>query len=101
MSLVAWNHLPPDRSVLVRYETFATDPEAAFARVCRCVGCAEDAGAVGRFREGSVHTIAGNPMRYEARPIALDERWRTGLPPSSRALAGLVTRPTRARYGYA
>jgi hypothetical protein len=92
--------LPPEKSMLVRYEAFATDPAGTFAAMCAAIGCAYDPDAVARFREGSVHTIAGNPMRYETRPIELDERWKTALPRSSRRLAELVTASTRAHYGY-
>ena len=101
VSSVARRHLPPEKYLLVRYEAFAERPAETFAEICACVGCAYDEGAVERFREGSVHTIAGNPMRYETRPIALDERWKTHLPASSRRVAELVTASTRTRYGYA
>ncbi len=85
---------------LVNYETLATDPEGTFRAVCDFLGTPYEADAVHNFREGSVHTIAGNPMRYENRGISLDEKWKTRLPASSRTLASLLTASTKARYGY-
>lgn len=100
ISGIARRHLPPTDYLLVRYEAFAAEPQATFEQMCDCIGCPFDPDAVEHFRTGSVHTIAGNPMRYETRPIALDERWKTQLPYSSRKLAELVTTFTRAHYGY-
>jgi hypothetical protein len=85
---------------LVKYESLATDPEGTFRGVCEFLETPYEAEAVKNFREGSVHTIAGNPMRYETRGISLDEKWKTRLPASSRTLASILTAPTKSRYGY-
>ncbi len=97
---LAKNHLRPEDYLLVRYEKLASRPEATFREICATIGVEAEAGAVEGFREGSFHTIAGNPMRYEQKGIVLDERWKEHLPASSRRVAELVTVFNRARYGY-
>src|SRR5207344_2876197 len=49
-----------------------------------------------------VHTIGGNPVRFEGSSIelALDEAWRRKLRPWDRALVTGVTLPLLAIYGY-
>ena len=91
--------LAADRSVLVRYEDLATDPLGQLGTVLALLGRVVDPTVVDRFRSTSVHTVAGNPMRADRRPIALDERWRTELAPSTRSIVDAVARGRR-RYGY-
>jgi hypothetical protein len=100
ISKVAQNVLPPEDYMLVRYETLASEPEAVFKQICAFIGCSYEPAAVKNFRSGSVHTIAGNPMRYETKDIVLDERWKRNLPYSSRKLAEIVTSVAMSRYGY-
>ncbi|MEM8488563.1 MAG: sulfotransferase [Bacteroidota bacterium] len=99
-SRIAANVLDDKDYLLINYETLATDPEGTFAQVCDKIGCEYEANAVENFRLGSVHTIAGNPMRYEKRGIVLDEKWKTRLPQSSKTLASMLTGITKSRYGY-
>lgn len=100
-SKVADNHLAPEDYLLLQYETLAETPYDTFRQVCNLIGIPYQEDAVHNFREGSQHTIAGNPMRYERRGIQLDEKWKTNLPVGSCRLAELVTTGTRGRYGYA
>lgn len=99
-SRIASNLLDEKDYLLINYETLATDPHGTFRQVCDKIGCAYEENAVENFREGSVHTIAGNPMRYETRGIILDEKWKTRLPQSSKTLASMLTGFTKSRYGY-
>lgn len=99
-SKIAANHLPSEDYLLLTYEDFATAPYESFEKVCETIGCAFERSAVDSFREGSVHTIAGNPMRYETRGIILDEKWKSRLPQSSKKLASLLTATVKSRYGY-
>lgn len=99
-SKIAVNLMDPEDYLLINYETLATDPHGTFKQVCDKIGCDYEAAAVDNFRQGSVHTIAGNPMRYESRGIVLDEKWKTRLPQSSKKLASMLTGTTRSRYGY-
>lgn len=86
--------------MLVNYETLATEPKKTFEKVCRLIGCEYEEQAVDNFRSGSVHTIAGNPMRYESKGIVLDEKWKMKLPASSRKLTEILTSRIMTRYGY-
>lgn len=99
-SRVARHHLSPKDYLLIRYEDLASAPHATFQTVCDRIGIPYEEAAVDNFREGSQHTIAGNPMRYETRGIQLDERWKTRLPASSRRVTELITTGTRGQYGY-
>lgn len=99
-SKIAKNHLAPSDYLLIRYETLASKPKETFQTVCETIGCTYEEAAVDDFRKGSMFTIAGNPMRYESRGIALDERWKHALPPSSRKVAEAVASFSMAHYGY-
>ena len=99
-SKIAANVLDEKDYLLINYETLAIDPRETFRQVCEKIGCDYEENAVENFREGSVHTIAGNPMRYEKKGIVLDEKWKTLLPQSSKTLAGVLTGITKSRYGY-
>lgn len=91
---------PAEDYLLIQYERLASDPYSTFELVCSHIGIPYEADAVNFFRAGSVHTIAGNPMRYERRGIELDQEWKTNLPESSRRVAAAMTRWTEKRYGY-
>ena len=99
-SKIAANHLDASNYMLIKYETLASYPKSTFEAVCNLIGCPYEENAVDDFRLGSVHTIAGNPMRYEKRGIVLDEKWKTRLPQSSKTLASLLTAVNKSRYGY-
>lgn len=86
--------------LLVNYETLATEPKETFKKVCQLIECDYEEQAVDNFRSGSVHTIAGNPMRYESKGIVLDEKWKIKLPASSRKLTEILTSRSMSRYGY-
>ena len=92
--------LPRENYLLLQYETMASEPNETFRLVCEYIGVPYEAEAVESFRRGSLHTIAGNPMRYERRGIVLDERWKAQLPPSSRRVAGIIGGWTERDYGY-
>lgn len=99
-SKIAANYLSSEDYLLLTYEDFATSPHGTFEAVCETIGCEYEQRAVDSFREGSIHTIAGNPMRYEKRGIVLDEKWKSRLPQSSKTLASLLTATVKSRYGY-
>lgn len=97
---IATHHLADGHYRLIHYEALASAPKATFERVCRMIGCPYEPEAVDNFRTGGQFAIAGNPMRHETRDIALDERWRTRLPRSSRRIARAVSSLNRTRFGY-
>ena len=97
---VAQNHLNASDYLLVNYEQLASNPVETFQTVCSIVGCDFEPEAVENFREGSLHTIAGNPMRYQSKGIYLDEKWKNLLPVFNRKVAEIATSINRAQYGY-
>lgn len=99
-SKIASNVLAPEDYLLIKYETLASEPKKTFQAVCDLMDVPYEEQAVEDFRSGSVHTIAGNPMRYEKRGIVLDEKWKTRLPQSSKTLASLLTAVNKSDYGY-
>ena len=99
-SKIAENYLDINDYLLVNYEIFASDPLNTFRLICDKIGCPFEQNAVDNFRQGSKHTIAGNPMRYEKKGIVLDEKWKRQLPKLNRFLVESITRFNRSDYGY-
>jgi hypothetical protein len=93
------------RYLLLRYEDFAGDPQAAARSICEFVGERDaDLGFLDRrhVRLMVNHTVSGNPTRFtrgelEIRP---DEAWKESMTVRSKALATLVAAPLMHRYGY-
>lgn len=91
----------------VRYEDFLADPVgstrdiAAFAELPLPDGALDYLGT-DHADLGTVHSAAGNPMRFKTGRIALarDDEWRTRLPSGQRRLVSAVTAPMRRGYGY-
>jgi hypothetical protein len=93
------------RSLVVRYEDFASDPRATIAAITELVGRGDpDAPfrAATTVELGGNHTVSGNPMRFQVGPIKLreDNRWHDGLPRMPRILATSLSLPLMVRYGY-
>ena len=84
------------RSLRVRYEDLAADPEAVVARVAGLTG-----GRPGPPGTGAAHSVAGNPVRFEGpQPVRPDMAWVEEMAPDDRRLVTAVTAPLLARYGY-
>lgn len=100
ISQLAQHHLAASDYLLVNYEKLAAYPTDTLRNICQTIGCDFEEQMICNFRQGSVHTIAGNPMRYEKRGIVLDERWKTSLSTSRRTVTESFTWMNRANYGY-
>lgn len=94
-------------SMRLRYEDFADDPLRELARVADFAGLDPDLdglrGAGSRtLRMGSVHTVSGNPSRFQTGDVVVrrDEKWRREMPRRDRALVTAVTAPLMAAYRY-
>ena len=94
------NHVPTSDAMRVHYEALASRPHETFRQICAVIGCDYEPEAVDDFRRGNTYTIGGNPMRHEQRGIALDDKWKTQLPRSSRLIVDLVTSANRTHFGY-
>ncbi|HYX43904.1 MAG TPA: sulfotransferase [Acidimicrobiales bacterium] len=116
------------RSLRLRYEDLAADPEAAVARIAEVAGALSRIpaavtseppagptfGPVGpapaqratapTLRSGTQpvgHSVAGNPLRFEGpRPVRPDLAWVEEMAPRDRRVVTAVTAPLLARYGY-
>lgn len=91
----------------VHYERFLADPPGTVRAVGAAAGL-ELAGADlaylrGRRAElGTIHSVAGNPMRFTVGEVPLrhDGAWRTHLPQRQRRIVGTLCAPLLAGYGY-
>ncbi|MEU3457131.1 sulfotransferase [Micromonospora sp. NPDC006766] len=105
----------------LRYEDFTADPTGTVRRLREFAGLPDDPAALRILTDPAdarsasrdavvsspawparVHSIAGNPLRFNDGPLTVhrDEAWRTRLPRRSRAVVSLATLPFRLRYGY-
>jgi hypothetical protein len=88
--------------VRLRYEDFVEDPKAgvdAVVATCRAAAGREPAPAVGR---SLVHSVAGNPLRFDEAPLTItpDVRWRQDMPRRQRLAVTALSVPVLKRYGY-
>jgi len=90
------------RSLRMRYEDLVADPEASLQQVGvilgRSVGLGNEAAPTSWF----VHSVSGNPMRFDQGPLKLklDTEWRDKMAPGQRRLVTAASAPFLARYGY-
>jgi hypothetical protein len=96
----------PARSIVVRYEDFASRPSAVIADIVRMVG--ERDGVPLPFldehtaRLAPNHTVSGNKSRFRIGDVRveLDRAWEEESPAISRATSTLVSLPLLASFGY-
>lgn len=92
--------------VLLRYEDFVANPEAAIERIFSkfCIK-----GDVGPIWNGNTflfhkisHTVSGNPMRFRKGEVVVreDEEWRTKLSYKDKLLVRTLTAPLSKVLGY-
>jgi hypothetical protein len=92
--------LPPDRSMLLRYEDLCRDPREVLKRVFHFSGVAEIEGPV--VIEPRRHHILGNAMRLADRiEVRFDERWRTSLTEAEQRLVLALAGGPCTELGYA
>ncbi len=93
----------------IRYEDVLDDPEQRILEIARFAGAVPDDRSDLGFIDGRnarlstpMHSIAGNPLRFggDDLVLALDDAWRTKLPPSDRRTVELITFPVMGRFGY-
>ena len=99
LALIARRQLPPEHSLLVRYEDFVTDPVRVLQRIGGVVDL--DLSTVAeRIAEGRPlspnHTVAGNRVRMTgAIRLNPDMEWKERLPRRDRLLVEALTAPMR------
>ncbi len=89
------------RVLQVRYEQLVADPAGQVDRIVEFVGVTSTIKDAERQYDssqpqGRVHSVAGNPMRFDSRglTISADEEWREALPLRKRLVVSVVTWPT-------
>ena len=94
-------------SARLRYEDFVADPVAALVPASADLGLPlsrADLSAVveGGVELGSSHGLSGNPSRFQVGtlPLRHDERWKTEMDSTSRAVVTALTLPLLKAYGY-
>jgi hypothetical protein len=92
----------------LRYEDFVADPAGTVRQVRALAGLPDRPDALRVLAEPAIaprpiHSIAGNPLRFDGRPLRVrpDRSWRTDMPAGTRRMVGATTLPLRLRYGYA
>lgn len=96
--------LPPGRSMMVRYEDFATTPKDVVRRIATFVGEGDARLPFVDERTASLqptHTVSGNRSRFRTGPVELrlDDEWRND-PILPRAIVTGIAMPLLPRYGY-
>ncbi|RGC67690.1 hypothetical protein C5N14_18080 [Micromonospora sp. MW-13] len=95
----------PERSTLLRYESFTADPAGTVDALLRLCG-ADPAGNPVRGRTVELrtnHTVTGNPDRFRTGVTVIrdrDDSWRRTLSRADRLAATALAQPLFARYGY-
>lgn len=89
----------------VYYEDLVADPRTTITRICSAVGEPKPAldfleGQTAHLSKG--HTVAGNPMRFQAGsvPIRPDMEWVEKLSKDQKAVVTKITWPLLLYYGY-
>ncbi len=92
-------HFKPEECLRLRYNELATDPRNTLKQVSDWLNLPSDDELAVKFRDEN-HGIAGNPSRFEATGVRLDEKWRFELGRGTRHFVRLVSAPLAARYGF-
>lgn len=97
---IAQNYLSSSDYLLVNYEKLASEPQKTFQEVLNLIGCQSESNFEQEFKSNTIHTIAGNPMRYKPRKIILDEAWKNSFPFWYQKTVDLIAYFSKAKYGY-
>ncbi|HEV3485925.1 MAG TPA: sulfotransferase [Vicinamibacterales bacterium] len=97
--------LPAQRRLRLRYEDFVAAPRVIADEVIRFAGAETAASPFLDDRSITLrdnHTIAGNPSRFSAGTVTIEDRgdWRSGQTSVDRTVATAVAAPFLRRYGY-
>ncbi len=94
-----------DRYLLLKYEDFVREPQAAVEQILRFVG--ETAPSLPFVEKSSVelgttHSVSGNPSRFTTGMVELrdDSEWERNMTRGHRMFVTALTWPLLRRYGY-
>jgi hypothetical protein len=82
----------------LRYEDFATDPEAVTSHLVGELSLERRTGPV----PDPGHSFSGNPIRFDRTPLRVrpDTAWTTQLDPRERRKVAVISFPLLKKYGY-
>lgn len=93
--------------LMLRYEDLVADPVSSLRRIGDFAQVPLDHDALEAMRSSidvtrPLHSVAGNPMRFERQAIRVrpDEGWREAMPQRTQRLVTLLTWPMRWAFGY-
>jgi hypothetical protein len=93
--------------MFLRYESLISDPRAALRSILAHGGLTVTPETLafldgGEMRRAELHTISGNPLRFEqgTLKLRLDEEWKRRMKRRDRLVVLAVTWPFLVRYGY-
>jgi hypothetical protein len=93
-----------DRFLRLRYEDFVGDPEGSVRAILDLLGeRSPELPIEGRRVEfGPIHSVGGNPIRFETGKVELrlDEEWKSKMKPRDKKVVAALTWPLLRRYGY-
>jgi hypothetical protein len=92
--------VPRPARLRVRYEDLATSPADVLRRLAAALEVDPSRFAPERLREQRPHAVAGNAMRFDDRPVTLDERWKRSSPWWQRQMVWLLCGPQARGLGY-
>lgn len=95
----------PDNFLRLRYDDFVRNPESSIISILKLIGLDASLPPVlhgNRIQLSPVHTVSGNPNRFQSGPIQLrlDEEWKRKMSATDMKLVRLITWPLARRYGY-
>lgn len=93
---------PPGRSLTIRYEDLAEDPERLMQRVADLIGQRLREHGATPASQPVQHMVGGNSLRMQrdAPAVRADTEWRERLPSAVACVVTAATVPLLRRYGY-
>lgn len=90
--------------IRVRYEELTQFPEKVFKKIGMFCGIdsVDIENAIEGHNNKNMHSVSGNPMRYDTGPVVIkmDEEWKSKMPMRAQLVVKFMTYPLLKRYGY-
>jgi len=86
----------------IHYEDMVRSPGSTLSDLARRLGVPAPVGLDEEFVPAPMHTMSGNPIRFERQPLRFraDEEWRSSMDATSRLTVVSLTLPLLLGYGY-
>lgn len=90
-------HVPKNKSLTIRYEELAENPDGVMNRVFRLVSLTASDLSLSKASHES-HAISGNAMRFKSKEISVDRKWEKEMGALPKGLVLLLTAPFMFLY---